>query len=79
MVRELDGDKFVEEVERAVARLSDGAGGLIPFGFGNAGQAKLAAIAKGEPDLHHQDGTKAPQTPGSSTEPNSGGPVVLDS
>ena len=31
MVRELDGDKFAEEVERAVARLSDGAGGLVPF------------------------------------------------
>ena len=31
MVRELDGDKFVEEVEWAVARLSDGAGGIVPF------------------------------------------------
>jgi hypothetical protein len=31
MVGGLDGGKFVEGVERAVARLSDGAGGFVPF------------------------------------------------
>ena len=35
--------------------------GLFLFGFGDAGQAKLTAIAKVEPNLHHQDGTKALQ------------------
>ena len=33
--------------------------GLFLFRFGDAGQAKLAAIAKVEPDLDHQDGAKA--------------------
>ena len=32
---------------------------LFLFGFGDTGQAKLAAITKVEPDLHHQDGAKA--------------------
>jgi hypothetical protein len=32
---------------------------LFLFRFGDTGQAKLAAIAKLEPDLHHQDGAKA--------------------
>ena len=40
--------------------------GLFLFGFGDAGQAKLAAVAKVEPDLHHQDGTKALQGAGRS-------------
>jgi hypothetical protein len=31
MVGGPDGGKFAEGVERAVARLSDGAGGLVPF------------------------------------------------
>jgi hypothetical protein len=31
MVERLDGGRFAEEVERATARLSDGAGGLAPF------------------------------------------------
>ena len=31
MVGGFDGGKFVEEVERAVAKLSDGAGGPVPF------------------------------------------------
>ena len=34
---------------------------LFLFSFSDAGQAKLAAIAKVEPDLHHQDGAKALQ------------------
>ena len=38
--------------------------GLFLFRFGDAGQAKLAAIAKVEPDLHHQDGAKALQGAG---------------
>ena len=38
--------------------------GLFLFSFGDAGQAKLAAIAKVEPNLHHQDGTKALQSAG---------------
>ena len=38
--------------------------GLFLFGFGDAGQAKFAAVAKVEPDLHHQDGTKALQGAG---------------
>jgi hypothetical protein len=32
---------------------------LLLFGFGDTGQAKLAAIVKVEPNLHHQDGAKA--------------------
>ena len=35
--------------------------GLFLFSFGDAGQAKLAAIAKVEPDLDHQDGAEALQ------------------
>ena len=35
--------------------------GLFLFRFGDAGQAKLAAITKVEPDFHHQDGAKALQ------------------
>jgi hypothetical protein len=35
--------------------------GLFLFGFSDAGQAKLATIAKREPNLHHQDGAKALQ------------------
>ena len=35
--------------------------GLFLFSFGDTGQAKLAALAKVEPNLHHQDGTKALQ------------------
>ena len=34
---------------------------LFLFSFGDAGQAKLAAITKVEPDLDHQDGAKALQ------------------
>ena len=37
---------------------------LLLFRFGDAGQAELAAIAKLEPNLHHQDGTKALQSAG---------------
>jgi hypothetical protein len=37
---------------------------LLLFSFGDAGQAKLAAITKVEPDLHHQDGAKALQSSG---------------
>jgi hypothetical protein len=37
---------------------------LLLFSFGDAGQAKLAAITKVEPDLHHQDGAKALQGTG---------------
>jgi hypothetical protein len=33
--------------------------GLFLFRFGDAGQAKLAAIAKVEPNLDNQDGAKA--------------------
>ena len=40
--------------------------GLFLFGFSDAGQAKFAAVAKVEPDLHHQDGTKALQGAGRS-------------
>ena len=61
MVGRFDRAKFVEEVERAVANVSDRAGGLFLFSFGDAGQAKLAAIAKIEPDLDHQDRAKALQ------------------
>ena len=35
--------------------------GLFLFRFGNARQAKLATIAKVEPDLDHQDGAEALQ------------------
>ena len=35
--------------------------GLFLFGFSESGQAKLATIAKVEPNLHHQDGAKALQ------------------
>ena len=35
--------------------------GLRLFGFGNAGKAKPAAIAKIEPDLDHEDGAKTLQ------------------
>ena len=35
--------------------------GLFLFRFSDAGQAKLATIAKVEPNLHHQDGAKALQ------------------
>ena len=35
--------------------------GLFLFRFGDAGQTKLAATAKVEPDLDHQDGAKALQ------------------
>ena len=38
--------------------------GLFLFRFGNPGQAKLAAIAKIEPDLDHQDRAKALQGAG---------------
>ena len=38
--------------------------GLFLFKFGNTGQAKLAAIAKIEPDLDHQDRAKALQGAG---------------
>ena len=34
---------------------------LFLFSFGDAGQAKLAAMAKIEPDLDHQDRAKALQ------------------
>ena len=37
---------------------------LFLFSFGDAGQAKLTAIAKVEPNLHHQDGAKALQGAG---------------
>jgi hypothetical protein len=33
--------------------------GLFLFRLGDAGQAEVAAIAKAEPNLHHQDGAKA--------------------
>ena len=35
--------------------------GLLLFRFGDPGQAKLAAMAKIEPDLDHQDRAKALQ------------------
>jgi hypothetical protein len=35
---------------------------LFLFRFGDAGQAKLAAIAKVEPDLDHENGAKALQS-----------------
>ena len=35
--------------------------GLFLFRFGDAGQAKVATIAKVEPNLHHRDGAKALQ------------------
>ena len=38
--------------------------GLFLFKFGNTGQAKLAAIAKIEPDLDHHDRAKALQGAG---------------
>ena len=38
--------------------------GLFLFKFGNTGQAKLAAIAKIEPDLDRQDRAKALQGAG---------------
>ena len=38
--------------------------GLFLFSFGDAGQAKLTAIAKVEPNLHHQDEAKALQGAG---------------
>ena len=38
--------------------------GLFLFRLGDAGQAKLAAIAKVQPHLHHQDGAKALQGAG---------------
>ena len=37
---------------------------LFLFSFGDAGQAKLTAIAKVEPNLHHQDEAKALQGAG---------------
>ena len=36
--------------------------GLFLFGFSDTVQAKLAAIAKLEPNLYHQDGAKALQS-----------------
>jgi hypothetical protein len=41
---------------------------LLLFSFGDAGQAKLAAITKVEPDLHHQDGAKTLQGAGRGEE-----------
>jgi hypothetical protein len=35
--------------------------GLFLFSFRDAGQAQLAALAKVEPDLDHQDGAEALQ------------------
>ena len=37
---------------------------LLLFSFGDAGQAKLAAIEKVEPNFHHQDEAKALQGTG---------------
>ena len=37
---------------------------LLLFSFGDTGQAKLAAIAKVEPDLDHEDRAKALQGAG---------------